>query len=45
MVDISLSFNTSLCLNYSLQAEALFSLVLGPEEGKETQETVSRQYK
>ena len=34
---VNLSFNTSLCLNYSLLAEALFSLVLGREEGKETQ--------
>ena len=35
-VDISLLFNTSLCSNYSLLAEVLLSLVLGPEEGKET---------
>ena len=37
---VNLSFNTSLCLNYSLLAEALFSLVLGREEGKETQRSV-----
>ena len=34
---VNLSFNTSLCLNYSLLAEALFFPSTWPEEGKETQ--------
>ena len=51
-VNISLAFNKRLasffflfCSNCSLLAQALFFLVLGPEEGKQTQETVNKHYK